>query len=288
MIKEKKKLFYDVCGDIAGAVILAVGLYCFAEKVNIAPGGVSGIAIMVKYLTNLPVGLMTLLINIPLLFLAYKFMGRQFAFRTIRTVIICTVILDIVVTPFFPQYSGDRMLGSIFCGVCTGTGLGVVFLRGSSTAGTDIISHFIGRKLPHIQIGKILMLIDCVILALSAYVFKNIESALFGVVALFCQTVIIDKIVYGVEKGRNMLVISSKSEQIAERILFEKERGATFINAEGAYTRKPTKVLMCVVRVWEYHAVKELIYEEDPKAFVIAFEAEHITGEGFSEMKKPM
>lgn len=288
MIKEKKKLFYDVCGDIAGAVILAVGLYCFAEKVNIAPGGVSGIAIMVKYLTNLPVGLMTLLINIPLLFLAYKFMGRQFVFRTIRTVIICTVILDIVVTPFFPQYSGDRMLGSIFCGVCTGTGLGVVFLRGSSTAGTDIISHFIGRKLPHIQIGKILMLIDCVILALSAYVFKNIESALFGVVALFCQTVIIDKIVYGVEKGRNMLVISSKSEQIAERILFEKERGATFINAEGAYTRKPTKVLMCVVRVWEYHAVKELIYEEDPKAFVIAFEAEHITGEGFSEMKKPM
>ena len=288
MVKDRKKLFYDICGDILGSVILAVGIYSFAEKVNIAPGGVSGIAIMIKYLTNLPVGLMTLIINIPLLFIAYKFMGKRFALRTVRTVFISTLILDAVVTPFFPQYTGDRMLGSIFCGVCTGAGLGIVFWRGSSTAGTDIISHMIGKKFPHIQIGKALMLIDCVILAASAFVFKNIESALFGVVALFCQTVIIDKIVYGMEKGRNMLIISSKSEQIAERILFEKERGATFISAEGAYTREPSKVLMCVVRVWEYHSIKEIVYEEDPNAFVIASEAEHIMGEGFSSIKNGM
>lgn len=285
MIKNRKNLFYDICADISGSLILAIGIYCFAEKVNIAPGGVSGIAIMVKYLTNFPVGLMTLLINVPLLVLAYKFMGKHFALRTIRTVVISTIILDAVVTPFVPQYAGDRMLGSIFCGVCTGTGLGIVFLRGSSTAGTDIISHFVGKKFPHIQIGKALMLIDCIVLAASAFVFANIESALFGVVALFCQTIIIDKIVYGAEKGRNMLIISSKSAQIAERILFEKERGATFLDGEGAYSRKPTKVLMCVVRVWEYHRIKEIIYEEDPKAFVIALEAEHIMGEGFSTIK---
>jgi len=286
MIKDRKNLFYNICADILGSLILAVGIYCFAEKVNIAPGGVSGISIMIKYLTNLPVGLMTLVINIPLLFLAYRFMGRHFAMRTIRTVVISTIILDGFVTPFFPQYTGDRMLGSVFCGVCTGAGLGIVFLRGSSTAGTDIISHMVGKKFPHIQIGKVLMLIDCIILAASAFVFRNIESALYGVVALFFQTIIIDKIVYGVEKGRNMLIISSKTAQIAERILFEKERGATFLDAEGAYSREPTKVLMCVVRVWEYHQIKEIIYEEDPRAFVIALEAEHIMGEGFSSIKK--
>lgn len=286
MMKQGKKLFYDICADILGSVVLAVGLYCFAEKVNIAPGGVSGIAIMIKYLTELPVGLMTLVMNVPLLFIAYSFMGRRFALRTVRTVIISTIILDAVVTPLFPQYNGDRMLGSIFCGVCTGAGLGIVFLRGSSTAGTDIISHIIGKRFPHIQIGKALMMIDCVILASSALVFRNIESALYGVVALFCQTMIIDKIVYGVEKGRNMLIISIKSERIAQRILYELQRGATFLDAQGAYSGNPTKVLMCVTRVWEYHRIKEIVYEEDPRAFVIALEAEHIMGEGFSEIKR--
>ena len=262
---------------------MGVGIYCFAEKVNIAPGGVSGIAIMIKYLTGLPVGMLTLIMNIPLLVVAYKFMGKRFAMRTLRTVIFCTVILDSIVTPYFPQYAGDRMLGSIFGGVCAGAGLGIVFLHGSSTAGTDIISYLLEKKFPHIQIGKALLLVDCVILAISAFVFRNIESALFGVVALFSQTVVINKIVYGSEKGRNLFIISLKNEEIAERILRERSRGATFISAEGAYSQKPIKVLMCVVRVWEYHHIKELVYEVDPKAFVIATEAEQIIGEGFSK-----
>lgn len=280
-----KKFVKDIINDIIGSFALAIGLYCFAEKVNIAPGGVSGIAIMIKYLTGLPIGMLTLLMNIPLLVIAYKFMGREFALRTIRTVVLNTLIIDVIVTPFFPQYEGDRLLGSLFGGVCTGAGLGVVFLHGSSTAGTDIIGYLVEKRFPHIQIGKALMLVDCVILAASTLVFQNIESALYGVVALFSQTMVINQIVYGAEKGRNLFIISQKSEQIARRILRERERGATFLNACGAYSRKPTAVLMCVVRVWEYHHIKEIVYEEDPAAFVIATEAEHIIGEGFSQLK---
>jgi uncharacterized protein YebE (UPF0316 family) len=136
-----------------------------------------------------------------------------------------------------------------------------------------------------IEIGKAMMIVDGVIIALSAVVFSDVEAALFGVVALFCQTRIVNQIVYGSEKGRNILVISEKTEEIAQRILLEKNRGATFLNAQGAYSKKTSKVLMCVVRVWEYHEIKEIIYEEDPKAFVIASEAEHIMGEGFSSIK---
>lgn len=280
----KKKFVKDVINDIMGSFGLAVGIYCFAEKVNIAPGGVSGIAIMIKYLTGLPIGMLTLLMNIPLLIIAYKFMGRKFTLRTLRTVVFNTIIIDAVVTPFFPQYAGDRLLGSLFGGVCTGAGLGIVFLHGSSTAGTDILGYLVEKRFPHIQIGKALMLVDGVILALSTLVFKNIESALYGVVALFAQTMLINQIVYGAEKGRNLFIISQKSEEIARRILRERERGATFLNACGAYSRKPTAVLMCVVRVWEYHHIKEIVYEEDPSAFVIATEAEHILGEGFSKI----
>lgn len=280
-----KKIVKDTINDIIGSFSLSVGLYCFAEKVNIAPGGVSGIAIMIKYLTGLPIGLLTLLMNIPLLLIAYKFMGRSFTLRTLRTVVLNTLIIDTIVTPFFPQYSGDRLLGALFGGVCMGAGLGVVFLHGSSTAGTDIIGYLVEKRFPHMQIGKALMLVDCIILASSTLVFQNIESGLYGVVALFVQTLVINQIVYGVEKGRNLFIISQKSKEIADRILRERDRGATFLDAHGAYSGKPTAVLMCVVRVWEYHHIKEIVYEEDPSAFVIATEAEHILGEGFSKIK---
>ena len=129
------------------------------------------------------------------------------------------------------------------------------------------------------------MAVDCVILGISGIVFSNIDSVLYGLVALFCQTVIIDKIVYGLDKGRNVLIISEKSDEIARRIMEEKARGATFLKAEGAYSGKNIKVLMCVIRRWEYHNIKEIIYDTDVNAFVITSEAEQIMGEGFSAMK---
>ena len=277
-----KKFIKDVFYDIIGCFGVAVGLYCFAEKVDIAPGGLSGIAIMIKYLTGLPVGFLTLLMNVPLLVIAYKFMGKEFTVKTLRTVLINTILIDAIVTPFFPQYAGDRLLGSLFAGVTIGAGLGFVFMHGSSTAGTDILGYLVERKYPHIPIGKALMLVDIVILAFSTLVFRNIESGLYGTVALFTQTIMINRLVYGAEKGRNLFIISQKSEEIARRILAERSRGATFLSATGAYSKKPTSVLMCVVRVWEYHYIKEIVYEEDPLAFVIATQAEHIIGEGFT------
>ena len=283
MLKKYSETIIDIACEIAGSFLIASGIFCFIEKVNVAPGGVSGVAIMIKYLTGLPVGLLSFVLNIPLLILAYKFISRNFAVRSIRTVIMNTLILDTVVTPFFPQYTGDRMIASIFGGVLMGLGLGIIFLRGSSTAGTDIISWILGKRFPQLPIGKTLLFTDLIILSASIFVFRNIESALFGIIALFCQTVIIDKIVYSTEKGRSILVISGKTEEISKRILFEKSRGATFLNAEGAYSKRPTKVLLCAVRVWEFHDIKKIVYEEDPKAFVIACEAENVMGEGFSK-----
>lgn len=286
MKKLTKKIVYNIFLDLSGSFALAVGIYCFAEKIKIAPGGASGLAIMVKYLTDLPVGIVSFIINVPLLILSFKFLGRRFTARTLRTLIINTIMIDAVVTPLLPQYSGDRMLGAIFGGLLMGLGLGIVFLNGSSTAGTDIVSCIIEQKHPHIQIGKAMLFVDGAVIALSAIVFSDIEAALFGAISLFCQTRVVDRLVYGNEKGRNMLIISEKSESIAQRILEEKNRGATFLKAQGAYSKKDTKVLMCVVRVWEYHEIKEIVYEEDERAFIIAFEAEHIMGEGFSAIRK--
>jgi len=278
----RKTHIRDLLYNIAGSLLIAIGIYSFSEKINVAPGGVSGIAIMTKYLTGLPIGGVSLFINIPLLVVAYKYIGKTFAIKTLYTILIYTVIIDGIVTPFFPQYDGDRIIGAIFGGLIIGAGLGLVFTRGASTGGTDIIGYLVEKKYPHIPIGKALLFVDCIILAVSVFVFKNIESALYGVVMLYAQSMVINKLVYGAEKGRNLFIISSQNEKIAQRILSERDRGATFIDGHGAYSKKPTHILMCVVRVWEYHYIKEIVYQEDPSAFVIATEAEHIIGEGFS------
>lgn len=288
-MKEKiKKLLLDISVDVVGTFAISVGIVCFAESADIAPGGVSGISVMLRYLFGLPIGIVTLAINLPLILLAFKCIGRSFALRSLRTLLVNTFIIDFIVEPYIPSYTGERMLSAIFGGVLIGLGLGVVFLRGSSTAGTDIISAMIEKRYPNIQIGKAIMMIDCLIIGVSAFVFKNIESVLFAAVLLFCQTKIINGIVYGVERGRNVLVISGKNAEIATKIMAELQRGATFLKAEGAYTGEKTNVIMCVVRVWEYHKVKDIVYSIDPSAFLISSVADNIMGEGFSQTKGRM
>lgn len=279
-----KKFMLGLGADVLGSVLLAVGIYCFSEKINIAPGGASGVAIMIKYLTGAPVGLMTLLINIPLLLLAVKFMGRRFTLRTLGTLALNSIILDLGVTPFFPQYAGDRLLGSVFAGVFMGAGLGIIFLSGSTTAGTDIISFIIEKKRPHIQVGKALLLIDGAVLASSAVIFRNAESVMLGAVALFCQTRVIDGLVYGGDRGRLLLVVSERSEAIARRVIAEMNRSATFLLGQGAFSHRETKVLMCVIQNREYKAMRDIVAAEDPAAFVTVAEASKVMGEGFRQI----
>ena len=281
-----KVLAADIFFDIAGSFVLALGIFCFAEQADIAPGGMSGIAIMLKYLFDLPVGLMTFVLNIPLLILAWKYISHRFTVRTLKTVLFNTIILDYVVTPYFPQYAGDRMLSSIFGGILMGVGLALIFLRGSTTGGTDIVSHLMELKFPHVPIGTMLLIIDCVILGVSILVFGNLESGLFGVVALFCQSKVIDGVIYGLDRGKTIMIMSPNTEKIAARVMDEMEHGATFLKGRGAYSGREMDVLYVVVRVPEFHRLKQITYEEDPNAFLVVSEANQILGEGFKGIKE--
>ncbi len=276
-----KKLTADILADILGSLVMDAGIFCFAEGARIAPGGVSGVCIMLKRLFGLPVGLMTFLLNLPLMILALRRIGGGFVLRSLRTLVISSAALDLVVTPFFPRYTGDRMLGSVFGGALMGLGMAAIFLRGSSTAGTDILSLIVERKYPHIQIGGALMAIDCVVLAASVPVFRDIDSALFGVAALFCQTQVINWVVYGSGRCRKVLVVSEKARTIASRIGAELGRGSTLFRAEGAYTGRELPTLMCVARAREFCRLREIIREEDSAAFVIVSGVTQILGEGF-------
>ncbi len=285
-MKEKsKELLLDIIFDIVGSLLFGIGIVTFTQHANFAPGGVSGIVLMLNHLWDVPIGTTMFLLNVPLMVLAWFYLGRSFTFKTLKTVVINTIVIDYIVTPLIPLYQGDRMIAAIFGGLCLGIGMGAIFYRGSTTGGTDILGFVIEKKIPHIPLGKALLAVDCVILLTSILVYGEIEAALYGLIFLFCSTVVIDTIIYGEDKGKMVMIMSKKSEEIAKLIIEDMERSCTLLESEGAYERVKSHVLVCAVRNHEYHHLQKLVHKVDPRAFMIISEASQILGEGFKEIE---
>lgn len=281
---EGKERALDLIFEVCGIFIMSIGIHCFLVPTNIAPGGISGVAILIQYLWGLPIGMMSFVINVPIFILSWKYLGRKYTFQSLGAVLLSTVILDYIVTPWLPMYTGERLIGSLFGGVFMGTGLGLVFLRGFSTGGTDAISFLLQLKFPHLPIGRTLMLVDGLVLVISVFVFHNIEAGLFGVVALFAQTKVIDSIVYGSEHGQMFFIVSEKNMEIKDKILVDVDRGATILKAVGAYTMEEKEVLLCAARKSQFGQIKRIVREVDPNAFFIVSEVSQILGEGFKSV----
>ncbi len=281
--KEKgniRRYLGDIVYDVVGSLFFAVGLSCFSAPSEIAPGGVSGIAVILNYLFGLPLGMVTMAINIPLLLLAWFFLGKDFTVKTLKSVLILTIMLDYV-APYFPIYKGEYILAALFGGLGIGVGLAIIFMRGSTTGGTDILSRLIQRRYRHVPIGKVMMGIDVVVLICSMMVFHNIEAGLYGLICIFASAKALDSILYGMDNGKVLLVFSSKVEEMSKKILVDLYRGVTFLRGVGAYSGEERQVMLCAVRSNEYHKAEEIIKEFDPEAFVITLEAGEIQGYGF-------
>ena len=184
-MQQIKNVFFLVLGS----VVYGIGTHSFVMPANIAPGGAVGLALIVNYLSGLPVGILTIFLNIPLLALAWFMLSKRFVITTGIACGVCSVILDFGITPFLPVYEGDRLMSSLFGGILVGIGMACIFMTGSTTGGTDILGYIMQKKKPHISIGKALLMVDGVILLLSIYVFQNVEAGLFGLISLFAQWV---------------------------------------------------------------------------------------------------
>lgn len=284
--KKRKEFFYDTVYDIVGTLILAIGLWCFIEPARIAPGGASGIALILNYLTELPVGTLTFFINIPLLLASFLTLNKKMTIKTIRTVIWLTVILDGAVSQILPQYMGDRLISSAFGGIFAGAGMALIFMRNSTTGGGDILAKLLQKKYPYMQTGYAIMIIDFCIIAVSALVFKEIESVLYGLICMVCTTQTIDIILYGMNKGTMITVHSDKTHEIGEDILTSLERGVTYYKTTGGYSGKARDALTCVVDRKQFYLVKEIIDRHDPHAFIIVSQTKEVYGEGFLNQKE--
>lgn len=286
MNKNKLKSgFYDLIATIIGTTVLSLGIHIFTAPNNIAPGGVSGLSTIFFFLFGIPIGTAAFLINIPLFFLAWFTIGKQYTIKSIISVVLFSVIMDVCIKDV-PTYFGNPMLAAIFGGVLIGGGQAIAFLRDSSTGGTDIVGKFIQKRHPHLSLGKIILLIDGVVVLISMFVFDSIEVCLYAIITIFVGTKLIDVIIYGADTGKLAYIVSSQSKIISEKIINELDRSATFLKGSGAFSGEDTDVLICAIRTNEFFKLKRYVYEVDPAAFMIVTDSTEIFGEGFKNIKE--
>ena len=284
MITVKKKsgvvLAVDLLVYIAGGIIYSVAVLLFLSANEISPGGLTGIATMLNYLFMLPIGTVTFMLNIPILVIGFMKLGGIFILKTTLATVIISIILD-VIEAFLPAIRINPILAAVFGGLLMGFSISMFMLRGATTGGVDIIAKLINRRFPHMTVGRLMLFVDAVVVALSAFAYKNIESALYSVIALYASSRVIDMMLYGADKGKIVYIITEESTNMAGEIMSLVKRGITVIGVTGAYTGRRLNMLMCTVRRNEVSAVCRLARENDANAFIVIAEAGEILGEGF-------
>ena len=274
----------DLAVITAGAAVYALSVDFFTAPNDIAPGGVTGIATMLNHLFYTPIGAVTLVLNIPLFIWGAVESGARFIARTVIGVMLASVFID-TFTTFGVYYRGDLIIAAIFGGILSGYGLGLIFLRGGSTGGTDIIARNLNRRYPYISVGNIVFLSDAVVVALSAIVYGKLENALYAVITIFVSSKMIDTVVSGFARdhGKLLIIITTLPEDVRLVLTGREDRGVTILNATGGYSLSERGVILCAVRPHDVYRVKNAVLNTDDSAFIITTPATAISGKGFSD-----
>lgn len=280
---KRKQLFsflIDLLFYIAGGMIYSVAVLLFLTENEISPGGLTGIATILNYLFSLPIGTVVFILNIPLLAAGFIKFGGIFIAKTAVATAVMSLTLDISGL-FMPKMKIDPILAALFGGLFMGLGISLFMLRGATTGGTDIIAKLINRKFPHLTVGRLMLAADAAVVGLSALVYKNMESALYAVIAIYASSRVMDLILYGADRGKIIYVITDNAKELSDSIMSLINRGVTLLDVTGAYTGTKRQMLMCTVRRHEVAAVCRLATSCDKNAFIIVGEAGEVLGEGF-------
>lgn len=263
-----------------GSSLFALGLDIFLEPNNIAPGGVSGVAMIIKHIIpGLPLGVTIVALNIPLFLAGWKFEGKPFLIRSLYGTVVSSVMIDLLSDLW--HYTSDPLLAANYGGILIGAGLGIVFMRGATTGGSDIVGRLLKIKLPYLSMGRLVLVADLIVITGAAVTFGHFNYALYALISLYISSIVIDKILYGFDYAKVAYIITKHPETVFRRIDNELERGATYLNGEGAYTGKPTKVILTAVKMRQIAQLKQIVRDVDPESFVIITEAHEVLGDGF-------
>lgn len=261
------------------SMVYSAAVSLFLDPNSLAPGGVTGIAIILNRLIPVETGTLFLVINIPILLLgAWKF-GMGFILSTIYSTVMISLFTNLfsVIEPL----TRDPLLATLVGGSMMAVGIGWVFKAGATTGGTDIIVKLLRQKMPHLKTGRLFLAVDAVIVVASAFVFKDIDVALYAGLTVIVNSMVMDLVLYGRDEAKLVFIISDRSEQITKRILEELDIGVTYIQGTGAFSGRDKQVILCAVKKAMAPKTEEIVKEEDPQAFMIISSATEIYGEGY-------
>ena len=265
---------------VLGCVIGAAAYPTFLDPGKIAPGGLTGVAMIMKHLWGWDIGITSLILNIPLFIVGYKAMGRVFAFRSLVATILFSFMIDLLPLEAIPV---EPMRGTLYGGSLLGIGLGFILRGGATTGGTDMAARLVHKYLPFMSVGMFLFLIDCVVVV-AAWIFIGSSEALYALICIFVSGKAVDMVMLGLSSNKACFVITDQWEKVSRRLLDEMERGVTQLTAKGAYTGVDRPVVLCVLPPQEVARLKEIVRQEDERAFMFITEAHEALGEGFSSL----
>ena len=266
---------------LIGSLLVSVGYVFFIIPHNIVPGGIFGVSIIINQLSGLPIGLVSLCINIPVLLLGIKILGGKFGIKTILSMILCSIMIDSL-SFIFPDITltKDILVSSVFGGTIIGSGIALVIMAGATTGGTDIIARIISIKL-RASVGKMLLIVDGAIVLMGILIFMNLDLAPYSIIAIFAISKSIDFVQYGIDVNKAAFIISSEHETIRNYIL-EKDRGGTYFKGTGLFFKeKEQNIIFTVLNKKIMSDLELFIKKADPEAFVAMMNANDVFGRGF-------
>jgi uncharacterized membrane-anchored protein YitT (DUF2179 family) len=283
--EKRKKALKKVSNFIlmtVGSVIYAASISLFLDPNALAPGGVAGISIILHQVTDVDTGIWIMLLNIPILALG----TWKFGFKFILSTIYCTALSSFVTNVLTPMgaVTEDLFLAALAGSSLMALGMGLVFKAGATTGGMDIVVKVLRIRMPHMRTGSLVLILDALVVIASAFVFKDVDRAMYAGVAIFITSVVLDLVLYGRDGAKLVYIISDEDERIANRLLEELNLGVTYMNGSGAYSGREKKVIMCVMHKNLSPKAEEIVKEEDPLAFMIITNATEIYGEGYKSI----
>lgn len=278
---ERNKTLQQYLIITLASVVYAIGFNCFFTPNHLAYGGITGLVLILDYLLGgIPVGTVILLFNIPIFLMGWKLLGRTMLLRSLYAMTLSNLLIDVVA--YFHDFQPlDEILGSIYGGVVMGFSMGVILTQRASVGGTDLLSRVIRLKIGWIPVGQMMLLMDLVIISLTALVTNNVHNALYGLIAMYITAEVMDSVTYGVDKSQVAYIISNHHEDVTNALINKLHRGVTVIPSIGGWSGEPRPMIMCAFRQRQIVSVKNLVQEVDPDAFFISCSAHEVLGRGF-------
>lgn len=285
-----KHTFSRVAGDYTwiflGSVLYSLSFDWFYVPNQIGFGGLTALGMILNHLSPaIPIGTVVLVLNIPIFILGWRFLGGHTLVSSLFAMTATSILVDLIAAVYTFQPM-DPMLAAVFGGVSLGAALGMIFSKGATTGGTDLIARLLKIPFAWLPVGKLLLVVDLAMLLAVSIAFRSMESAMYGIISLYISTLVMDGVLYGMDRSKVAYIVTARPREVAAEIDRQMDRGATFLHGEGSFSGEEKLVLMCAFKQKQIVPLKALVHDQDPEAFLIVCDAHEVLGEGFRRYRK--